>query len=683
MALTSLLTAVLKSFLKDYIQADSLSLTVAGGEVKLVNLQVRPEALDKVLEDLPFGLRYGVVGGITLSIPGGLTGLVTGRAFSEPVKLVINDVHLLVDRMAQTPVEVERKRAASKQAGLDFDSAAYRQQVLDRIITELERSGAAAGGKAAAAATGGWAAKMEGLMRNLQVEVNNFHLRFEDERSQPDAPFAFGLTFASFSTSGSGATVATATSAAVGPLGVSSAAAAADASSLQHRQARLALLTLYLDPLPLHGSFYAVADGPLRAAAFGAGITTQASAPEHHFLVAPTSPVLQLAYNPGGRVAAAPLLRAALTLSQLRTFLTQRQYHAALFLQKWMAEDAGVQLLRSLRAAHRPTVPPHADPRAWFRFAVSMYTGLVRAKRDPGVPRFLKSRIVGSMRRRRAYIEAYGRQLAAEDAAMRKAAGKAGSGADAGSVVDFDKALDAPTAKVIAQLERELLYEQVLEYRSEARLDYEAGRGEGRAAAAAAAASGGAGSSSSSWWGWMSGGSASPALPPATSASSMEGAAALTPGGPPATPIADRSEALRLRYEEAKRGSAAAVKMELVAELKAASFAVEASHGAPLLTLSFAGGATFTQYKGRAWRARVLMADARAVDGVTEGTAYPAVMVTKRGGAMQLFSAPQRALSAPSALATGGDTPAPSTSASSPREGAVKSPPTSSSGTNR
>ena len=613
---------ILKSYLKDYIQAEALNaltLSINGGEFKLSNLAVRPEALDELVGDMPFRLKHGVIGSVSLHIPGGLSGILSNRIASEPVRLVIDNVHLLVDRVEQSPRDVAAKRAEAKQSALDRDTATYRQMILDRLLSDTS-AGTTQGGTPTPG--GGWiGARIDAVLRNVCIEVKGFHLRYEDKQSQVDAPFAAGVTFASFFTQGD----------ALGPFNT--------AGGLWRRAARLVRLAFYLDPLSRHGSFSDM-DTAGRAVAFANGISFESESavvleplrPLHNFVVEPTSPALTLSYNAGARVAGAPLLSAELSLNVLRIAMSQRQYHAALFLQSWMDEDAHKRWLEALRAQHRPRLSLAAARasgklaqwrREWFTYICILLRELQRRRVDPGIPRWDNARVRGSLARRSRYLAAYARQLKAETEAIRKAVGRgaAAAGADV-AAIDLDKVGDAATIKECRELESELLTEQLLEYRAEVRLDAEAAAEGAASLKAATDTTKGAArlSGGGNWLSWMTRGASSPALAVPSPKATAEVAIA-------ATPKPDRAEALRARFEEAKRGSGAGtVRLELTASLESASLALERIPGNPVLSVQAGGAAKLTQFTSGAWAVRVSLQDARAIDGVTQGTAYPTIM---------------------------------------------------------
>ena len=665
--MNALLGSLLSSVIGKYIEPEGLRTInfTFSGEVRLRNLAVRPEALDAL--DLPFKIKHGSVGSIALTIPGGLTGFLS-KVYTEPVRVRIDDVHVLIDKAPQTPGELARKRAVQQQAALDIDAISYRQQLIELLEAEVARAGGGGGGGGGGKAASSSSSKrppggiQAAILRNLQIEINGFHLRYEDVRSQADAPFALGVTFASFSTSAGG--------------GGGGGSGGAPVPGVVYRSARLQLASVYLDPLAAHGEFGKLASGPggERAAAFAAGVATAApTTAQHRYLLAPTSPELQLALNLDGRVAGEPSVRAGLRVASLALVATRGQASALLFLQAWLEEDRFKQVARALRAAGRPGVRVGADARAWWRYAKALALGLLRRHRDDsGLKRWDAARVCGALARRRAYITAYRKAVLAEARVIRKAmAAAAGDAAAAGaasapgasspssataaapsvSTDAYDKALkelDPAAGAALAAAEGVTPLECLLEWRAEARLDVEEALAAGREEQLVAAAPGGAGGggaggkrastrgSGGSWMSWLSSSSSAAPAPPSPAAD----AAAAGAAGSSSAAAAGRAAAVRTRFEEAKRGGATAVALEVSAELVGASLRLEAAPGTPLLTVAYSGSAAYTAMRGKAFRARLQLHDVRAVDEVTRDSAFRAVLVTARRGAAVAAAAP-------------------------------------------
>lgn len=88
-AVASVLNKVLGEFVQD-LNASQLNTSILGGDIKLKNLRVKPEALKKF--GFPFLMKSGLVGNIDVSIP-------WRNITSKPLKVLIEDVYVLLEPM--------------------------------------------------------------------------------------------------------------------------------------------------------------------------------------------------------------------------------------------------------------------------------------------------------------------------------------------------------------------------------------------------------------------------------------------------------------------------------------------------------------------------------------------------------------------------------------------------------
>ncbi|KAG1054811.1 hypothetical protein G6F43_003196 [Rhizopus delemar] len=174
--LESLVVNILNRFLKDYVSNlnyDQLKIGIWKGEVNLSNLKLRKDALDKL--DLPVSVSEGYLGQITLVIP-------WSNLKSEPVKVIIDHIYLLAEpkNEATFSVEEEEERLYKlKQQRLET------AELLDSSRKDQKED----------TNDGGFLAQLTNkVINNLQFEIKNIHIRYEDKLSDPGHPFAIGLT---------------------------------------------------------------------------------------------------------------------------------------------------------------------------------------------------------------------------------------------------------------------------------------------------------------------------------------------------------------------------------------------------------------------------------------------------------------------------------------------------------
>ncbi|RYE83719.1 MAG: hypothetical protein EOO65_03490, partial [Methanosarcinales archaeon] len=480
------------------------------------------QALDQF--EIPFKVRFGTIQQINVTIPGGATRLM-GAAFSgeyrDSIRVQIDGVYVLVDKQVQSPEELCRRVASNKLSALVWDATTYRQTILERIQSEL----AGLGNRKMKSSL------LDAILRNLVVSVTNVHVRYEDVTSQSGHPFAVGVTLAS----------------AVTDDGSSSPAFAGSAATVgsQTRRLRVSYLALYLDHIPrteLFGNDLTNVSALLSR--FEAGIATRHNRPLHAYILLPEetvqapATVLDFTTNalpPSGAAAggstsssARAKIHVKLHTSSLHMCATQAQFHSLVFLSAWVQDARQLELVREVRRkyfAPLPALPPSVGGARASRPSVHAPVERMRTSRGIAlvrrfqaaaqcvmemrsrqkeailVPRWDFSRTHGWAARRQAYITAYTRLLVSEYNLMEKSVRKGSTLAED----DLRAAGGSALHVELGRLEDVLLYEQVLDFRAEARVAFERSL-DGRAgqvadALAASAAVGSAAPHKPSLWG--------------------------------------------------------------------------------------------------------------------------------------------------------------------------------------
>ncbi|XP_017049520.1 vacuolar protein sorting-associated protein 13 [Drosophila ficusphila] len=175
MVFEAVVTDVLNKVLGDYIEnldRNQLKIGIWGGDVVLKNLKIRDNALDEL--DLPVQLIYGYLGKLVLKIP-------WKNLYSQPVVVNIEDLYVLVspNNNVQYNAEKEAKYEMDvKKAALDALEAARKK--------ELEKDNPKP--------DAGFTEKLTAqIINNLQVQITNVHLRYEDTTTT-GSPFSFGIS---------------------------------------------------------------------------------------------------------------------------------------------------------------------------------------------------------------------------------------------------------------------------------------------------------------------------------------------------------------------------------------------------------------------------------------------------------------------------------------------------------
>uniref|UniRef100_A0A672LEB6 Vacuolar protein sorting 13 homolog D n=1 Tax=Sinocyclocheilus grahami TaxID=75366 RepID=A0A672LEB6_SINGR len=162
--LEGLVAWVLNTYLGKYVSnlnTDQLSIALLKGAVELENLPLRKDALRGF--DLPFEVKAGVIGKITLQIP-------FYRPHSDPWVICMSQLNLIIgpappqeyDEVREREAEREQSKSECEQKG-----ESYWYSVTASVVTRI--------------------------VENIELKIQGVHLRFEDDFSNPEKPYAFGV----------------------------------------------------------------------------------------------------------------------------------------------------------------------------------------------------------------------------------------------------------------------------------------------------------------------------------------------------------------------------------------------------------------------------------------------------------------------------------------------------------
>ncbi|KTG37053.1 hypothetical protein cypCar_00003660 [Cyprinus carpio] len=204
MVFESLVSDLLNRFIGDYVEnldKSQLKIGIWGGNVVLENLRVKENALSEF--DVPFRVKAGQIGKLTLKIP-------WKNLYNEAVVATLDGLYLLVVPGATfkyDPVKEERYQQEAKQKELQrieetLQLVARRDSQAGEFVFNLEsyvyknppRE------KHQEEKKDTFAEKLATqVIKNLQVKITSIHIRYEDDVSDPQRPFAVGMTLSELS----------------------------------------------------------------------------------------------------------------------------------------------------------------------------------------------------------------------------------------------------------------------------------------------------------------------------------------------------------------------------------------------------------------------------------------------------------------------------------------------------
>src|ERR1700761_644325 len=341
--LESLVANLLNRFLGMYVRnfdAKQLNVGIWSGDVKLKNLQLRKEALDQLR--LPLNVVEGYLGQLTLQIP-------WSNLRGKPVRINIEDVFLLAaprEDADYDPEEQERRTHALKMEKLDSAEMLKERNTEGMTAEEQKKNQSFT------------SSFITAIVDNVQINVKNIHIRYEDSISDPGHPFALGITLEGFD--------AVSTDADWQPTFIQS------TSDTSHKLASLKSLAVYWDTDATlistgKGSQEGLGDGDENFVEHLRSMIVTSDSPElgdHQFILKPVTGRAGLELDKTGK-ANIPNIKARVLFDELGFVIDDDQYRDALMLINLFHYFIRHQEYKKFQ----PKSSPSEDPQAWLKFA--------------------------------------------------------------------------------------------------------------------------------------------------------------------------------------------------------------------------------------------------------------------------------------------------------------------------
>ncbi|XP_052264161.1 intermembrane lipid transfer protein VPS13A-like [Dreissena polymorpha] len=178
MVFESLVVDLINKYLGDFVEnldKSQLKLGIWGGDVVLNELDLKESALDDL--DLPVKIKAGHIGKLTLKIP-------WKNLYTEPVIATIDGLYALAVPNVGIKYNAEKEKKEAQ------ENKQKKLQALEEVKKlEAEKD------KPKEKKKDSFAEKFATqVIKNLQVEVRNIHVRYEDKYTNPLQPFSIGVT---------------------------------------------------------------------------------------------------------------------------------------------------------------------------------------------------------------------------------------------------------------------------------------------------------------------------------------------------------------------------------------------------------------------------------------------------------------------------------------------------------
>lgn len=330
----SLVANLLNRFLGSFIEnfdPKQLNIGIWSGDVKLKNLRLKKESLDKF--KLPVDVKFGHLGELTILIP-------WSNLKSKPVKITIEDVYVLASPIIAQEFDLEeeeRRQLQIKKEKLEglkaIESAAAQNRELSSDLNSNESF------------TESLVTK---IVDNLQVTIKNIHVRYEDDSVLTENSYSVGFTLTELSAVSSN------------DLWIPSFISITQAFT--HKLLTLKNLSCYMNT---DSSTIFTEDSEELLRIFKDSVASGEFSSEIQYLLKPISGEGRLTVHKRGATESSPHIKAELFFDEFGIDLDSQQYRDIL----WTASKFHWYMKTQKFRKFRPKVSVEKDPKGWFRYA--------------------------------------------------------------------------------------------------------------------------------------------------------------------------------------------------------------------------------------------------------------------------------------------------------------------------
>ncbi|XP_053397933.1 intermembrane lipid transfer protein VPS13D-like isoform X2 [Mercenaria mercenaria] len=172
---------VLNTYVGEYVEnlnTRQLSIALLQGAVELENLPLKKDALKSL--GLPLQVKSGFIGKITLHIP-------LRRLHSEPWVISIERLYLVAGPLKNAEYDEEKEKQADAARKTKMLEALESKLQVEKVVKN-ESSWFSYGTSVVA-----------NILENLQLNIKDVHIRYEDDVTNPGCPFSFGVVIKNLS----------------------------------------------------------------------------------------------------------------------------------------------------------------------------------------------------------------------------------------------------------------------------------------------------------------------------------------------------------------------------------------------------------------------------------------------------------------------------------------------------
>ncbi|KAM4737865.1 intermembrane lipid transfer protein VPS13D isoform 3-T3 [Anableps anableps] len=336
--LEGLVAWVLNTYLGKYVSnlnTDQLSIALLKGAVELENLPLRKDALREF--DLPFEVKAGFIGKITLQIP-------FYRPYSDPWVISMSQLNLIIG-----PAQLQEFDGDKENEEVRERKKYLLKALEDKFRSECEQRGESYWYSVTASV-------VTRIVENIELKIQNVHLRFEDDFSIPEKPFSFGVCINSVS---------------------------AQNPSKESVQKPFRQKQLEIEDFSVYWDTECEMLGKLPASQIQDAMTQCMQSRQHQYIFEPVRASVLLRRNTSReplRSRHNPRIEGQVQLEPMSLRLSQVQYQQIMaFLKEVDRRERGM-----LYRTWRPKVPISGNGRTWWMFAIQANLSDIREQRRRG-----------------------------------------------------------------------------------------------------------------------------------------------------------------------------------------------------------------------------------------------------------------------------------------------------------
>jgi hypothetical protein len=395
--LESIAASLLTKYLGDYVEgldANNLKLNLSAGDAVLTNLKLKKSALETL--ELPITIKNGFLGKLTLQIPWSSLG-------SKAAIIRIDGVYLVAGPKSRTKATAEEEKIRKQQV------KQQRLQLAELLgLDKPEQQGNKNDEKDKKKDDGFFSRMAMKVVDNVQIFLDNIHIRYEDDVSNKESPFAFGITLDSLHAQSCN--------------GSWEPAFLAVGEDVIHKLVTLSNLAIYWNTTVGGNAKFVNCDSAQEMSAMLKSLiplnpnlsegSSPYGEPDHHYLLRPVSGVLKATLDRGDLVLTRPRLKLDAELHHIGIALNASQFQRAQDLLEHFS-----LYVRSLEyMEHRPPVDvrPVDNPKLWWKFVLTSVRESVSKKYKCWTWEAIQAR----SRDRTQYLDLYEKKLALTAAKM-------------------------------------------------------------------------------------------------------------------------------------------------------------------------------------------------------------------------------------------------------------------------